>query len=497
METLSNHSHHYQKERNDDELKFYKSIYTSSGEGIFLTRLNGDILSANPAACRLLERSEDDIISVGRNGVINTEDPRLPGMLKERAQNGFVKGELTFKKRDGSLFPVDFTSNVFEFAPGDFRTVIIFRDISEQKHSEELLKASEEKYRRLFDNAIIGVFVTSLEGNFLYVNRAFADIYETESIDSFINLSVAQIYTNPEMREQYIEQLRRDKYLKNIGNSIITFKNNIKDVIVSVIIDDDKLIGFVADNSERAALMNQLRSKNEKLLRLNRTKDRFFSIISHDLRTPFSSILGFSEILSSEITELSHDDIKDYANNIYLSSRSTYELLENLLIWARSHNGDIRMNITRVNISNVINEVASVMSQTARIKGITVINETDDNIFVCADMNSIKVVVRNLISNAIKYTSEGGLVKVSTQIIRDKVIVSVKDTGKGISEVVLSTLFSENDNISEPGTANETGTGLGLILCKEFIDLNRGEIWAQSSPGEGSTFSFALPLCRD
>ena len=264
-----------------------------------------------------------------------------------------------------------------------------------------------------------------------------------------------------------------------------------------MIIDDDQLIGFVADNSERAALMNQLRSKNEKLLRLNRTKDRFFSIISHDLRTPFSSILGFSEILSSEITELSHDDIKDYANNIYLSSRSTHELLENLLIWARSHNGDIRMNITRVNISNVINEVASVMSQTARIKGITVINETDDNIFVCADMNSIKVVVRNLISNAIKYTSEGGLVKVSTQIIRDKVIVSVKDTGKGISEVVLSTLFSENDNISEPGTANETGTGLGLILCKEFIDLNRGEIWAQSSPGEGSTFSFALPLCRD
>nr|MBP6365275.1 PAS domain-containing protein [Bacteroidales bacterium] len=146
MGTLSNRIHHRQKESNDDELKFYKGIYTSSGEGIFITRPNGDILSANPAACRLLERSEDDIISVGRNGVINTEDPRLPGMLKERAENGFVKGELTFKKRDGSLFPVDFTSNVFEFAPGDLRTVIIFRDISEQKKSEELLKASERKY---------------------------------------------------------------------------------------------------------------------------------------------------------------------------------------------------------------------------------------------------------------------------------------------------------------------------------------------------------------
>ncbi len=497
MGILSNHSHHCQVDKNGDELEFFKSIYTNSGEGIFLTCPNGVILSANPAACRILELTEEEIVSLGRDGIINTDDPRLPEMLKERDLKGFVTGELTFRRKNGEFFPVIFTSNLFEYKPGEQRTVVIFRDISVYKQSVEVLKASEEKYRRLFDNAIVGVFVTSLDGNFLYVNKAFADIYEAESVDYLINQSAVQTYTNPERREQYLQQLKRDKYLKNIENKIITCKNNIKDVLVSVIIDDDKLIGFLADNSEMAALMNQLRSQNETLLRLNRTKDRFFSIISHDLRTPFSSILGFSEILSSEITELSHDDIKDYANNIYLSSRSTYELLENLLIWARSHNGDIRMNIKRVNISNVINEVASVMSQTARIKGITVINETDDNIFVCADMNSIKVVVRNLISNAIKYTSEGGLVKVSTQIIRDKVIVSVKDTGKGTSEVVLSTLFSENDNISEPGTANETGTGLGLILCKEFIDLNRGEIWAQSSPGEGSTFSFALPLCRD
>ena len=306
----------------------FVALFRYSREGIFMTRPNGEILSANPEACLMLGRSEEEILVLGRDGVINTEDPRLRGLMEDRSRNGVVRGELTFKRADGSLFPVDFTSSVFEFEPGDIRTVIFFRDITERKEAEERLRISEEKYRKLFDNSLVGVFSTTLSGQILYINRALSELLEYDDINELASKNISSIYKNTIDRERFIEILLKDKVIRETENILITANQREVNVTVSVVYNGSGFDGFVVDNTIRNNLMNDLKRKNDELDHLNNTKDKFFSIISHDLRTPFSTIIGFSEILSDEIDSLSKDEIREYALNIFNSARNTFELLE-------------------------------------------------------------------------------------------------------------------------------------------------------------------------
>lgn len=475
----------------------YESLYKNIREGVFLTKPTGEILSANPEACRMLGMTEEEICNLGRSGVINQDDPNLAALLAERERTGMIRGEITFKRRDGSIFPADFTSSVFDYAPGDKRTVVFFRDVTERKQAEEKLRKSEEKYRNLFDNSLVGVFATRMSGEVIYANKALASIFEYDTIEDLASENIILRYKFPEQREFFKSVLLRDGIIKEAENTIITAKNNEREVLVSVILEGDVLTGFVVDNTYRTTLMNELRQKNLELAHLNATKDKFFSIISHDLRGPCGTILGLSALLSEELETFSDKEIADYIRNINSAAKNTYALLDNLLIWSRSQSGDIKLNKQNVNLRNLVEEAVAIVSQSAVNKKISIENAVKAEVIVFADKNTLNTVVRNLISNSVKYTNEKGSVNISSVQKNGSVEIMVSDTGIGMSKETLKSLFNSAESVSSPGTANESGTGLGLILCKEFIEQNGGSIWAESKPGKGSTFYFRLPYLPD
>jgi signal transduction histidine kinase len=245
--------------------------------------------------------------------------------------------------------------------------------------------------------------------------------------------------------------------------------------------------------------------ENNKLLNeLNITKDRFFSIIAHDLKGPFSSLIGFSELLLNDYKNLSAEEIHDYHKMIYTTANNSHNLLENLLEWSRSQTGKITFNPTKINISQIVQNVADLLISSANEKNIVFLNEISPSVFAFADDNMVKTILRNLLNNAIKFTSKYGIIKLTSQQLQNKSIqtdtpnismieVSVKDSGIGISTDNLNKLFKIDQKISTKGTNNEKGTGLGLIICKEFIDKNGGQITIESYEGKGTTLKFTLP----
>lgn len=244
-------------------------------------------------------------------------------------------------------------------------------------------------------------------------------------------------------------------------------------------------------NSQNELLQKQV----EELKELNATKDKFFSIIAHDLKNPFNALIGFSEML------LTYHEIKDAEQReiielIHGTSKQTFTLLENLLIWARSQSGRLTYQPENISLNDLVIQNYNLLKNAAMQKNIHInIHQTHAKIY--ADTNMVNTVIRNLISNAIKFTPNNGNIEVINNLTGQFVYVSVKDSGVGISPEDINKLFRIDVNYSKPGTNEEQGTGLGLLLCKDFIEKNGGKIFVESEENKGSTFTFTLPLVEN
>ena len=243
----------------------------------------------------------------------------------------------------------------------------------------------------------------------------------------------------------------------------------------------------------------ELRKSNDELLEMNKAKDKFFSIIAHDLRNPFNSLLGFSNLLLENHKQYDDKERGEMIEMVNRSATGAFNLLENLLTWSRSQSGRIKYRPERTKLKPLVAEIISEMAGAANLKEIRVLETVDENDQVFADKNMISIVLLNLISNAIKFTNRMGDVIVETRKEKysNQLTVSVTDTGVGISKEGIDNLFQIDKNRSTPGTENETGTGLGLIICKEFIEKHSGRIWVKSQEGQGAKFIFSLPQFVD
>jgi len=260
--------------------------------------------------------------------------------------------------------------------------------------------------------------------------------------------------------------------------------------------DQEKTI--IKQNTELKELNTNLEKKVEQrtleLKELNATKDKFFSIIAHDLKNPFNTLLGFSELLITNINEYNKGRIEEFINIIFQTSKNAYMLLENLLEWSRSQTGRLDMAPANIEIAELIDDNIDLNYNNTSNKKLELINKVDKDATAFADSNMIHTVIRNLLSNAIKYTEPGGKIEITSKISNNFIEVTVSDTGIGIKEENIKKLFRIDENFSTKGTGDETGTGLGLILCKEFVRKNGGEIWVNSTFGKGSDFTFKLPV---
>ena len=240
----------------------------------------------------------------------------------------------------------------------------------------------------------------------------------------------------------------------------------------------------------------ELKESEKQLKEANATKDEFFSIIAHDLKSPFMSLLGFSDVIREDYKKMERDDIKIFADSMYKSVRGTYRLIENLLDWSRFQTGKMDCIILNLNINDLTTQVLELYRDITFEKNITINNNIENDIYILADDYMVKTMLRNLIANAIKFTDSNGNITLSSNDVDDKVEISVTDTGTGISEEDLKKLFISGRKFSTTGLRGETGTGLGLMLCKEFVEKNNGSISVKSTIGKGSVFTITFPAGR-
>jgi len=238
----------------------------------------------------------------------------------------------------------------------------------------------------------------------------------------------------------------------------------------------------------------QIQVLNDELKNANASKDRFIKVLAHDLKSPFNALLGFSELLSENLQELDDDQLEMYVSRVYSSAQVAYLLLDELLMWAKVQSGQFPFSPEKINLYDLAKSLVADQKLVAENKEINISVDQSSDHFVMADVQMLKTILRNLLVNAIKYTNRNGSIKVGLLQHEGKARISVSDTGVGISAEDKKKLFDKSQVFSKDGTASEKGTGLGLMLCKDLVALHHGEIWVDSNPNVGSTFTFTLPL---
>lgn len=256
---------------------------------------------------------------------------------------------------------------------------------------------------------------------------------------------------------------------------------------------DNSFLGYIGSCYD----ITEIKDNELRLIELNATKDKFFSIIAHDLKSPFNSIIGFSEYLIEKVKENNYNKIDEIAGIILNSSYRAMDLLTNLMTWSQLESGRMPFNPEYIDITQIAAEVISLIKPTAAQKSINIVNKISSTSQIFADKEMISTVLRNLLSNAIKFTKNEGKVTILSTLNDNELTVTITDNGVGIAKDRIDKLFTINENNSTPGTQKERGTGLGLILCKEFIEKHHGKIWVNSNIGIGSSFSFSLPIINE
>lgn len=367
-------------------------------------------------------------------------------------------------------------------------------------HDEELIVEKEKIFKEIFENSPIGMYRSSKDGEILVANKALVKILGYNSIDELTHKNIADAYLLPEERNKFIDLIEKfgslvsyEHKMRKKDNSVIQISENCR-VIKDENGDPVYYEGLLEDITLRKEAQEKIKEYNRELKQLNESKDKFFSIIAHDLRNPFNSLFGFIQMLIEDYDDLTDEERIHVLREMEESTKTSYQLLDNLLQWAKSQSGKMEIRKITFNINDVVDRNVKLLNNISKRKNITIVNKINTDVYVRADEQMIDTVVRNLITNAIKFTNYNGEIAIDVNIENSQVVVCVSDNGIGMQKSTLDNLFKVGHEISYAGTDNEKGTGLGLLLCKEFVIKNHGRIWVQSKLGFGSQFYFSLPF---
>jgi len=378
----------------------------------------------------------------------------------------------------------------------------LIADAYARKINEEQLKFSEEKYRSLFENAKDAIIILD-KFEILEFNSATTELLD-KSAEEIIYQNLLHFTPEYQSNEANSQELAL-RYAKEallgkkqfftwllIRGGKTIFESEIS---LSRFSKGKKffLIAIIRDVSKNKEHEQKIKAQMNELEEVNKTKDRFFSIIAHDLRNPFNSLLGITENLVENYEDFSSEEIKEYLTLLLQSSQQGYNLLENLLNWSRSQTGKLKVSAKVLNVSELIDASVELMLNNAAAKNLEIINNVSFDILAFADENMITTVLRNLLSNAIKFTPQGGSIRFEATKQKKMIEICIADNGMGMTEETMASLFKLDVFTSTLGTNKETGTGLGIILCKEFIEKNNGKLWVESSLNNGTIFYFSIP----
>jgi PAS domain S-box-containing protein len=369
----------------------------------------------------------------------------------------------------------------------------------ELRIAHEELEVSRNKYVNLFDFSPTPYFTLDQEGIIKESNLGASKMFGVDRnkligkhFDTFIPMGERNIF-HSFIKAVFNFSMKQSCELSIINKDKREFHVLLEGLELEDTLESEKKCQVaLIDLTEYKRVANSLIKTNEELNALNTTKDKFFSIIAHDLRSPFQSLLGFSETLATEIDVMSNEEIALFSKGLNDDLRNIYGLLDNLLQWSMIQRNMLEHNPVNLNLYDVVNKIIGISNQSAKEKNISIVNNIEKETLVYADSVMLRSVIQNLIINAIKFTRPEGQIIVSS-IEKSRLIeVSVEDTGIGIDPKLILGLFSFDTIFTTNGTAGEKGTGLGLPLCKEFVERNEGKLWVESEPGKGSKFVFTL-----
>ena len=403
----------------------------------------------------ILEEMDEGAVILNFKGIILYNNPKLITLLSDSA---------------GHLIGTNFRKYVH---PSD-----------KAKFSRLLRKAAADRVHGVIS------FATGKDEPSVYLNLSFRPLPKGMSGDICVIASdVTDLRQNQLLLKKLVKKRTIDleKANEKLRKDIILRKKNELDLRES----EERFRNIAAETKR---VVEELRKREIQLKELVATKDKFFNIVAHDLKNPFTSLIGSSELLSKNITQMNPDRITALASIFNDAAKNGYAILENLLDWSRSQTGLLRYDPERLNLRSLTDEHILNLSHNSANKEIEVLSRVNADIFIFADQYMIKTILRNLLSNAIKFTNRKGQVVINATERDGEVIISVKDSGTGISVENIDKIFRIDSKFSMPGTENELGTGLGLKLCKEFVEKQGGKIWVESTENVGSDFSFTIPV---
>lgn len=491
----------YKKQKEIAEANEYKFrlLLEKSPDIVTITLPNGKIIDYNQVALKFFgEDLENEVKNLRTYQVYSNPQERVE-FFEELSKNGFVRNKLVKYKNFRRTEEIDclISAYLMDNYNGHQAVISWIRDITEHVVAQDTIR----KLSRTIEQSPATIVITDTSGQIEYVNPQFTKITgytPEEALGKNSNILKSDMYDN--------------SFYQNLWNTISSgndwsgeFYNKRKDdtfyweeaVIAPIFDSKQEITNYVAikqDITIRKNAIMALAKRKEELKELNATKNKLFSIIAHDLRGPIGNLKSFINLMLTEKDLFDEEELEKSLQQLYSTSSSTFELLENLLEWAKSQQNKIVFNPEKINIYTITEETILLLSENAKKKSIIIQNQLPKDADVMADKNMITTVFRNLISNAIKFTNANKNIYITA--LEDEVMttINIKDEGIGIAPENISKLFGLSDHFTSSGTAGEKGTGLGLVLCKEFVEKNNGKIWVESNVGEGSSFNFTLPL---
>ncbi|MFP4528249.1 MAG: PAS domain S-box protein [Candidatus Kapaibacterium sp.] len=486
-----------------DSEENYRVLIEHQDDYLLKIATNGQILFASPSFCDIFRTSEAQLREK------NILDFVAPGAKSELAACIESLGAPPFRKYfdmpadtpSGRIYISWACKSVLDSSGRPVAHVGVGRDITRQKMAEQKLRESEATARALINAPTDFVVLVDRSGDIISGNKVAARKFDI-GIDDLEGRFFFDYFNNE--RRDFLQDLF-EEVIKS-GKSV-RFENQFwsewYDVVVYPIIDGEHAskVAFVArdisiikrDEQEMQKLFDEIARSEQKLSELNESKDKFFSIISHDLKSPLQSLMLVSNMLRRNAESLSREDICEYADDLNNTAGNLYKLLENLLHWSRIQRGAIDFNPESFALRKLADESINIVIDAANRKKIEMSNNIPPDIIPRADINMTNTVLRNLLSNAIKFTPEGGSIMIEADDNEDMIEVRVVDSGRGMPPEILDSLFRIGRQTTTPGTNDEKGSGIGLILCRELVEKQGGQISASSAEGEGSTFRFTLP----
>lgn len=491
------------EQRLTESEELFRLAFDNSNVGICLVDTKGKLFRVNQQMCKMFGYSKEELENMYVSSIAYKEDIGISEKFIDKSLKS-SENQLNVEKRyihkSGELVTCLLNASLVKDEEGNPKYFISqLLDISERKKSEELLRISEERFNLAVSGAKDGIWDWDLTNNTVYYSSHWKSMLGYDEDEILPDFASFENLLHPEDKKFALENIQ--KYLsKEIAGFEMIIRMKAKSGEYRWIHTRGEALFDKDENAYRMCGSHTDVTENiiaaQKLKELNATKDKFFSIIAHDLRNPFNVLNNYLDILVKDLDHLEKDDIKEIISDLHSTSKSTYDLLNNLLTWSRTQTNKLKLNIEKYNLLELVKFVKYQIANQAKQKRISIELNSKQNIYVNSDRAMIETVIRNIISNAIKFTNEDGKVTIDIALKSNFAVVSISDTGVGMDKETVGKLFKIEEDVSTLGTNLEKGTGLGLILCREFVERNNGSISCESELSKGSKFIFTVPLAN-